>query len=125
MALRVVGAGLPRTGTSSLQAALQQLLSGRCYPMRVIPSHPFDLGTEWDQALAGQAVDWDALTAGFVAAVDWPASLFWRELSFANPDALVLLSTRGCPRPPAGPAGAGWCGCWNGLPARTGTTRRL
>lgn len=26
--------------------------------------------------------------------MDWPASLFWRELSEMNPDALVLLSVR-------------------------------
>src|SRR4051812_39414468 len=31
---------------------------------------------------------------GYVAAVDWPASMFWRELSEANPGALVLLSVR-------------------------------
>jgi len=27
--------------------------------------------------------------------VDWPACAFWRELADANPDAIVLLSTRG------------------------------
>jgi hypothetical protein len=31
---------------------------------------------------------------GYVAAVDWPASIFWRELSEAYPHALVLLSVR-------------------------------
>jgi hypothetical protein len=31
---------------------------------------------------------------GFAAAVDWPASMFWHELSTAYPDAPVLLSTR-------------------------------
>lgn len=44
MGLRIVGAGLPRTGTSSLRLALEQLLGGRCYHMSVIPGHPFDLG---------------------------------------------------------------------------------
>ena len=29
-----------------------------------------------------------------MAQVDWPGASFWRELSTANPDALVLLSTR-------------------------------
>ena len=28
------------------------------------------------------------------AAVDWPACAFWREISAANPDAVVLLSSR-------------------------------
>ncbi|MBA3944008.1 MAG: sulfotransferase family protein [Herpetosiphonaceae bacterium] len=94
MNLRVVGAGLPRTGTSSLKTALEQLIGGRCYHMSVLPGHPFDLGVDWNQALAGNMPDWERVFDGYVAAVDWPASLFWRELSAANPDALVLLSVR-------------------------------
>ena len=34
------------------------------------------------------------LLDGYVAQVDWPGASFWRELSAANPDALVVLSTR-------------------------------
>ncbi len=92
--LRVVGAGLPRTGTSSLRLALEQLLGGRCLHMSAISGHPFNLGPGWDRALAGKKVDWEQLTEGYSAAVDWPASLFWRELSEVNPEALVLLSVR-------------------------------
>jgi hypothetical protein len=94
MTLRVVGAGLPRTGTHSLQIALEQLLGGRCYHMREIPGHPFDLGADWDHALGGALPDWGQIFAGYRAAVDWPTSLFWRELSVAYPTALVLLSQR-------------------------------
>ena len=97
MKLKVVGAGLPRTGTHSLQMALSHLLDGRCYPMREIPGHPFDLGEGWDQALAGDTTDLDRLLDGYAATVDWPASMFWHELSQANPDSLVLLSVRGTP----------------------------
>ena len=39
-------------------------------------------------------MDWHELLDGFVASVDWPSCAFWRELSAANPDALVLLSVR-------------------------------
>ena len=94
MNLRVVGAGLPRTGTSSLKEALERLLGGRCYHMAEIPGHPFDLGAGWNRALAGDTPDWAQLFDGYIAAVDWPASMFWRELSATNPDALVLLSVR-------------------------------
>ncbi len=76
MQLRVVGAGLPRTGTSSLKVALERLLGGRCYHMSAIPGHPFELGAGWDNVLAGGTPDWDQLFEGYVAAVDWPASLF-------------------------------------------------
>ncbi len=94
MNLRVVGAGLPRTGTASLVIAPERLLGGRCYHMSMIPGHPFNLGPGWDLALSGGAPDWNEVFKGFVAAVDWPASMFWHELSDAYPDALVLLSTR-------------------------------
>ena len=94
MSLRVIGAGLPRTGTASLVIALEHLLGGRCYHMRVIPGHPFDLGPGWDLALAGGAPNWDEVFQGFVAAVDWPTSMFWLDLSESYPDALVLLSRR-------------------------------
>jgi hypothetical protein len=92
--LQVIGAGLPRTATASLSIALEELLAGPVYHMRSIPCHPFDLGPAWEQALAGQMPDWEQLFAGHVAAVDWPTSLFWRELSEAYPDALVLMSVR-------------------------------
>jgi hypothetical protein len=65
--------------------------------MSTIPGHPFDLGAGWQCALAGDTPDWDQILAGYVAAVDWPASMFWRELSAANPEALVLLSVRDTP----------------------------
>ncbi|MGA8117833.1 MAG: sulfotransferase family protein [Actinocatenispora sp.] len=94
MGLRVVGAGLPRTGTSTLQQILERLLADRCYHMRVIPNHPFDLGSGWRGALLGGPVDWNRVFEGYAAAVDWPTSAFWREISAANPDALVLLSVR-------------------------------
>ncbi len=97
MSLRVVGAGLPRTGTSSLKEALEHLLDGPCYHMREIPNHPYNLGVGWQTALAGEYPDWEELLAGYVATVDWPASMFWRDLSEANPDALVLLSVRDSP----------------------------
>ena len=90
--LHVVGAGLPRTGISSLKVALEHLLGGACYHMQVIPGHPFDLGSAWQQA--NQTSDWDAILAGYIATADWPASIFWRELNVANPNALVLLSVR-------------------------------
>ena len=92
MALRVVGAGAGRTGTLSLKTAFEQLLGGPCYHMIEVLTHP-DHVPQWRGAVTGD-VDWDALMAPYVASVDFPASLFWEELSGANPDAVVVLSTR-------------------------------
>lgn len=94
MNLKVVGAGIPRTATASLCIALEELFGGQVYHMSAIPGHPFDLGSGWDQALKGEIPEWDQLFDGYIAAVDWPASMFWRELSAAYSDALVLLSVR-------------------------------
>ena len=93
MALKVVGAGLGRTGTHSLQLALQQLLGGPCYHMVEVIA---DLDTRvplWMDAFDGHP-DWDKIMDGYVACVDWPAAAFWRELHEKYPDAPVLLSTR-------------------------------
>jgi hypothetical protein len=94
MPLQVIGAGLPRTATTSLGIALEQLLGGPRHHMSAIPNHPFDLGEGWSLALAGGTPDWEELFAGYIAAVDWPASAFWRDLIDEYPNAPVLLSVR-------------------------------
>ncbi len=93
MTLKVVGAGLGRTGTHSLQLALQQLLGGPCYHMLEVMADPDVRVQQWMDAMDGNA-DWDEIMDGYVASVDWPAAAFWRELADAYPDAPVLLSTR-------------------------------
>ena len=93
MPLQVVGAGLGRTGTTSLNAALEQMLGGRCYHMTELFGRPGDTAI-WRAAIRGEPVDWEVALAGFVATVDWPAAGAWSELHAAYPDAFVLLSTR-------------------------------
>jgi hypothetical protein len=93
MPLTVVGAGVGRTGTNSLKLALEQLLDGRCHHMLEIIGDPSQV-SGWTDAIDGRDVDWQILLDGYVAQVDWPGASFWRELSAANPDALVVLSTR-------------------------------
>ncbi len=93
MKLRVVGAGLGRTGTNSLKVALERLLGAPCYHMMEVFQHP-DHVPLWRAAARGEMPDWNALFADYAAAVDWPAAAFWPELSATFPDALVLLSVR-------------------------------
>ena len=93
MALKVVGAGVGRTGTHSLKIALEQLLGGPCHHMLEILGDPSQ-AAGWTDAIGGTPVDWTTMPAGYVAVVDWPGCSFWPELSVANPDALVLLSVR-------------------------------
>ena len=93
MGLRVIGAGLGRTGTNSLKVALETLLDGRCYHMYELLERPGDTAS-WEDAVAGRPVDWGSLLREYRASVDFPAAVFWRELLEANPQAVVLLSSR-------------------------------
>lgn len=93
MALQIVGAGVGRTGTHSLKIALEQLLGGTCHHMMEIFDRP-DQVAGFTAAIDGEPVDWSALLSDFTAMVDFPGSLFWREIAAANPDAPILLSTR-------------------------------
>lgn len=93
MSLRVVGAGLPRTGTLSLKTALERLLGAPCYHMSELFKHPEHIPA-WADAAEGKPVDWPALFDGYAATVDAPAATLWRQTSTAFPDAIVLLSVR-------------------------------
>jgi hypothetical protein len=93
MALRVIGAGVGRTGTLSLKGGLETLLGGPCYHMLEVFSHPEHIEM-WRRAGSGEDVDWSPVVEGYVATSDFPACLFWREFHELSPDAIVLLSTR-------------------------------
>src|SRR5438094_934614 len=93
MAIRVIGAGLGRTGTLSLKAALEELGFTQCYHMIELLMHPEQV-TYWEAASAGQPVDWDALFEGYQAVVDYPGCMYYRQLMEQYPEAKVLLSVR-------------------------------
>jgi Sulfotransferase domain len=96
MALRVVGAGLGRTGTHSLKVALERLLDGPCYHMSALIEREADTPV-WAAAIRREDVDWTGFLSGFSATVDWPACAFWEPIAAAHPDAIVLLSMRESP----------------------------
>jgi len=93
LSVEVIGAGLGRTGTLSLKLALERLLGAPCHHMVEFFKHPEQLG-RWQQALEVGEVDWDAVFAGYRAAVDWTAAAFFEELWGAYPGAIVILSLR-------------------------------
>lgn len=90
--MRLIGAGLPRTGTLTQKVALEMLGVEPCYHWVNVIADLEQVGV-WDAAMDGDA-DWDEVFAGFQATVDWPGGYFWRELSERYPDANVLLSVR-------------------------------
>ena len=78
----VIGAGLPRTGTMSMKAALGILLDGACYHLtNVATSEEVDL-VHWEKSIVGniKKSEWINFLEGrgFRAGVDFPIALFYR-----------------------------------------------
>lgn len=93
MPLKVIGAGLGRTGTASLKVALEQLGFGPCYHMGEVLPKAQERVPLWVAAAKGHP-DWDTIFADYQSAVDYPSCSFWREQIAYYPDARVILSTR-------------------------------
>jgi Sulfotransferase domain len=93
MPLDVIGAGLGRTGTTSLKFALEQLGFGRCHHMSELIRHP-EQAPLWERAAAGESVDWEEVLEGYRATTDWPACHFYKTLAERYPRARVILTLR-------------------------------
>jgi hypothetical protein len=90
--MKLIGAGLPRTGTLSQKIALEMLGLAPCYHMVNVLTD-LDETPRWREVLEGDLSP-DEIFRGFQATVDWPGSFFYRELVDLYPDAKVLLSVR-------------------------------
>jgi sulfotransferase family protein len=91
--MKLIGAGLGRTGTMSLKFALEHIGFGPCYHMIEFMAHvPRDL-PRWLDVIDGRP-DWDAVFAGYASTVDYPGCTYWRELLAKWPDAKVILTIR-------------------------------
>jgi hypothetical protein len=90
--MKVIGVGLPRTGTLTQKVALEMLGVGPCYHMVNVLQN-LELVKLWREAWEGNP-DWDTIFEGHESTVDWPGGFFWRELMDYYPDAKVLLSVR-------------------------------
>ena len=93
MTMKVIGAGVGRTGTMSLRLAINQLGLGPCHHMEdVLESMPTQVPL-WTDSLNGNP-NWSAIFSGFESAVDWPTAAFYRELVDHYPSAKFILTTR-------------------------------
>ena len=91
--MQVIGAGLPRTGTLSMQAALNQL-GYPCYHMQNVPREPGHLQA-WDDVVTGRSpMDWRRLFERYEATVDAPGCFFYDDLIRTYPEAKVVLTVR-------------------------------
>jgi hypothetical protein len=111
-ALAVVGAGFGRTGTRSLKSALELLGLGPCYHMEdclkrgdsarwiliesaVRRGDPSKLPREFSAIFRhSPALSSGSARPGFLSAVDFPASVYFKELMDAYPNVKVVLTVR-------------------------------
>ena len=93
MSLKVIGAGVGRTGTYSLRLAINHLGLGPCHHMEEVLHDQARQVPLWVDAVNGKA-DWRAIYEGYESAVDWPTAGFYRELVAAFPSARFILTTR-------------------------------
>ncbi|MET8690681.1 sulfotransferase family protein [Streptomyces sp. NPDC004732] len=92
--LKLINAGLGRTGTTSLQVALEQLGYGPCYHMFDIVGDEKRL-EQWERIVCeGRQPDWKAVFEGYNSAVDGPPSFYYDRILQAFPDAKVVLTVR-------------------------------
>jgi hypothetical protein len=91
--VKVIGAGFGRTGTRALKAALERLGYGPCYHMSEVIEKPYRV-RQWLEIGEGATPSWEDVFSGYQAAMDWPASAYWRELAAYYPGAKIILSVR-------------------------------
>lgn len=93
MSLKVVGLGMPRTGTSSLKAALEAIGFGPCLHMDNLFNTP-PLVDAWHQFLEQGEGDFGKLFPGFASSTDFPGCLMYREIYQQYPEAKFILGCR-------------------------------
>lgn len=89
--MKVIGVGLGRTGTTSIQRALQELGYTAYNFEAVIHNRQFDA---WREVTEGKEPDWSEIFAGYDATISWPACFYYKELQAAYPRAKFILTTR-------------------------------
>jgi Sulfotransferase domain len=91
--MKVIGAGLPRTATTTQMIVFEQLGFAPCYHMRDLL---MDLGPglELWQAVAGGKPDWETIFGDAQSTCNWPAARYYKELVDHYPDAKVVLTVR-------------------------------
>lgn len=92
--MKVIGAGLMRTATTTQMFALEQLDCGPCYHMRDLLAD-LENGLPLWEAVAEGSPDWERILGDARSMVDWPTARYYRELMDYYPEAKVLLSVRG------------------------------
>ena len=93
MSIRVIGAGFPRTGTTTLKKALEQLGYDETYHFKDLIAKPKKL-KYWKELEHDGQTDFETLFDGYQATVDFPGYPYYKILLQKYPNAKVVLTKR-------------------------------
>lgn len=93
MSLKVIGAGFPRTGTTTLKKSLQMLGFKGAYHFKDLIANP-DRLKYWLELENNGKTDFEQLFDGYEASVDFPGYPYYKLLMQQYPKAKVILTIR-------------------------------
>ena len=105
MDLKVIGAGLGRTGTTSLKQAFEILELGPCHHMSEAMQQPREVVSLWEDVAAGNLEALKRIYRGYHSTLDYPGCTHFATFLAWNPHAKVVLSVRNSPEQWASSAG--------------------
>jgi hypothetical protein len=93
--MKIIVAGFSRTGTMSMQVALEKLGYRSYHFFEMMANYENNHIKMWNDYMEGKSdMDWVKLLEGYDASTDLPACIYWREMMEAFPDAKVILTVR-------------------------------
>lgn len=93
MSIKIIGAGFPRTGTTTLKKALETLGYKDTYHFKDLIANPKKL-KHWKELEESSNTNFEQLFDGFQATVDFPGYPYYKILMDKYPDAKVILTKR-------------------------------
>ena len=90
--MKLINAGLGRTGTTSLKVALEILGYSPVFHSTELFANAEQIAIMED-ALKGKPTDWRAFFANYQVA-DWPVAFFYKDIINSFPEAKVMLTVR-------------------------------
>ncbi len=93
MSIKIIGAGFPRTGTTTLKGCLEKLGFKKVYHMKELLVQP-DMLHYWTTLDTTGDTDWAGLYKGYDATVDFPGYPWYKEHMKQYPEAKVILTVR-------------------------------
>ncbi|PTM11735.1 MAG: sulfotransferase family protein [Bacteroidetes bacterium] len=93
MSIKIIGAGFPRTGTTTLKKALETLGYKDTYHFKDLIANPKKL-KYWKELENSGDTNFEELFEGFKATVDFPGYPYYKILLEKYPDAKIILTKR-------------------------------